>query len=102
VFFLYLPPTDFPHFYFSLSPFFVFVCVQVRLGTRSSEDLKRFMRTRGPPHRALRAAGIDAEDESDASGKLLAKAKKLLASGARLRETPSAGEVEVNVPFFFF
>jgi len=55
---------------------------QVRLGTRSSEDLKRFMRTRGPPHPALKEAGIEVEDESDASGKLMAKAKKLLASGA--------------------
>lgn len=66
---------------------------QVRLGTRSSEDLKRFMRTRGPPHPALKEAGIEVEDESDASGKLMAKAKKLLASGMTEREW----EIEFNV-----
>jgi len=44
------------------------------------------MRTRGPPHPALKEAGIEVEDESGASGKLLAKAKKLLASGVAERE----------------
>jgi len=51
---------------------------EVRLGTRDTGDLKRFMRTRGPPHPALAAAGIDAEDESDASGERAALCEGLI------------------------
>jgi hypothetical protein len=53
---------------------------EVRLGTRDTGALKKLFRTRGPPHPALAAAGIDAEDESDAAGKLYKKATALLKS----------------------